>query len=60
MKAAPLQASRVQAPSLQAPWLRVAAGMFAVGWGANQFSSLLIAYRGERGLPATTADGLFG
>ncbi len=34
--------------------------MFAVGWGANQFSSLLIAYRGERGLPATTADGLFG
>jgi hypothetical protein len=41
-------------------WRGVAAGMFAVGWGANQFSSLLVAYRDERGVSVATADGLFG
>ena len=34
--------------------------MFAVGWGANQFSSLLPAYRLHRGVSEGTADALFG
>ena len=34
--------------------------MFAVGWGANQFSALLLAYRLHQGLSTGTADALFG
>ena len=34
--------------------------MFAVGWGANQFSSLLIAYRDEIGMSTQTRAFLFG
>jgi hypothetical protein len=34
--------------------------MFGVGWGANQFSSLLLAYRLHRGVAESTADALFG
>jgi hypothetical protein len=34
--------------------------MFAVGWGANQFSSLLLAYKLHRGLSDGTGDALFG
>ncbi len=34
--------------------------MFGVAWGANQFASLLLAYRQEQGMPATAATGLFG
>jgi MFS family permease len=34
--------------------------MFGVGWGANQFSSLLLAYQIHRGVSETTADALFG
>ncbi len=41
-------------------WKRVALAMFAVGWGANQFSSLLVAYRDELGLPTQTRAALFG
>jgi hypothetical protein len=41
-------------------WLRVCGVMFAVGWGANQFSSLLLAYEQRRGLSEGTADALFG
>lgn len=43
-----------------APWARAALAMFAVGWGANQFASLLLAYRHERGLSAGVVDALFG
>ena len=42
------------------PWARVATVMFGVGWGANQFSSLLLAYRLHRGVSDSTADALFG
>jgi predicted MFS family arabinose efflux permease len=42
------------------PWQRVALAMFAVGWGANQFSSLLIAYRDEVGMPTQVRAFLFG
>ncbi len=41
-------------------WARVAGVMFGVGWGANQFSSLLLAYRLHRGVTESTADALFG
>jgi hypothetical protein len=34
--------------------------MFGVGWGANQFASLLLAYRLHRGVSESTADALFG
>jgi hypothetical protein len=42
------------------PWLRVAGVMFGVAWGANQFSSLLLAYRLHAGVSESTADALFG
>jgi MFS family permease len=40
-------------------WARVAFAMFAVGWGANQFSPMLIVYRHELGLRAGAVAGLF-
>ena len=48
--------------TLRAPaaWLRVALAMFAVGWGANQFSPMLIVYRQALGLGAVEIAGLFG
>ncbi len=46
--------------SLVHAWRGVAVGMLAVGWGANQFASLIVAYRDERGISTATADGLFG
>jgi hypothetical protein len=42
------------------PWLRAACALFGVGWGANQFSSLLLAYREDRHLTVSTAQALFG
>jgi MFS family permease len=47
--------SRITAAS----WVRVAFAMFAVGWGANQFSPMLIVYRHALGLGATAIAGLF-
>jgi MFS family permease len=41
-------------------WRRVALAMFAVGWGANQFSPLLIEYRHALSLSAGVLAGLFG
>jgi Major Facilitator Superfamily len=40
-------------------WIRVAVGMFAVGWGANQFSPMLIVYRHALGLGPGEIAGLF-
>lgn len=40
-------------------WIRIAFGMFAVGWGANQFSPMLIVYRHELRLTAGEVAGLF-
>ena len=39
--------------------MRVALVMFAVGWGANQFSPMLIVYRHALGLSASEIAGLF-
>ena len=40
-------------------WLQIAFAMFAVGWGANQFSPMLIVYRHELRLTAGEVAGLF-
>src|SRR5271170_4226597 len=40
-------------------WVRIAFAMFAVGWGANQFSPMLIVYRHELRLGAGVVAGLF-
>ena len=40
-------------------WVRIAFAMFAVGWGANQFSPMLIVYRHELQLTAGEVAGLF-
>ncbi len=40
-------------------WMRIAFAMFAVGWGANQFSPMLIVYRHELRLTAGAVAGLF-
>ena len=39
--------------------MRIAFAMFAVGWGANQFSPMLIVYRHELSLTAGEVAGLF-
>jgi predicted MFS family arabinose efflux permease len=44
---------------LSRPWHRVVLAMFAVAWGANQFSPLLVAYRDELRLSAQTLALLF-
>lgn len=41
------------------PWARVALAMFAVGWGANQFSTMLIVYRHALRLGPSPIAGLF-
>lgn len=41
-------------------WRAAAVGMFAVAWGANQFVSLLVTYREQRGISTAVNDGLFG
>lgn len=42
------------------PWVRVAAALFAVGWGANQFAALLLVYREENGASREAVTALFG
>ncbi|GAB2861205.1 MFS transporter [Nocardioides pacificus] len=41
-------------------WLRVAAALFAVGWGANQFAAMLLVYREENGASTEAVTALFG
>jgi hypothetical protein len=40
-------------------WVKIAFAMFAVGWGANQFSPMLIVYRHELRLGTGAVAGLF-
>jgi hypothetical protein len=42
------------------PWLRAAAAVLAVGWGANQFSPLLIVYRDLDHLSSSLVAAVFG
>ncbi|SDG71955.1 MFS transporter [Klenkia brasiliensis] len=52
----------MSAPATPRPraWLPVALTMFAIGWGANQFVSLLVAYRRDEGLSAVDVAALVG
>src|ERR1700722_5194654 len=40
------------------PWVKIGFAMFAVGWGANQFSPMLIVYRHELRLGAAAVAGV--
>ncbi|MEW2402527.1 MFS transporter [Streptomyces sp. NPDC046862] len=40
-------------------WLTVAVGVAAVGWGANHFAPLLLMYRSELNVPATTVQATY-
>lgn len=50
---------RIATPGTTSAWVRVALVMFAVGWGANQFSPMLIVYRHALGLGPGEIAGLF-
>ncbi len=39
-----------------APWFRVGAALFAVGWGGNEFTPLLLMYRDLNGYSTTVVD----
>lgn len=41
-------------------WMRVAAALFAIGYGANQFSPLMVAYREQEHFSAVTVAAFFG
>jgi MFS family permease len=41
-------------------WIRVAAALFGVAWGANHFTPLLLVYRSELNLPDSAITGIFG
>lgn len=41
-------------------WVRAAAALFAIGYGANQFSSLMVMYREQAHYPAVTVAAFFG
>ena len=43
-----------------APWLRVSAAVFAVAWGGNEFTPLLVTYRMDEHLSALTVNLLLG
>ncbi|MBB4684487.1 MFS transporter [Amycolatopsis jiangsuensis] len=42
------------------PWLRAGAAVLVVGWGANQFSPLLIVYRDQEHLSPAVVTAIFG
>ncbi|RVW00539.1 MFS transporter [Rhodococcus xishaensis] len=45
-----------EAPTRLRPWMLVAAGMFAVAWGGNEFTPLLVMYRLEHGFSQVMVD----
>ncbi|MGH8920966.1 MAG: MFS transporter [Actinomycetes bacterium] len=49
-------------PSAERPnaWIGAAAALLVVGWGANQFSPMLLVYRAQDHFGLTTVDALFG
>lgn len=46
-------------PRTTKPWIPVAIALFAVGWGANQFSPMLLVYRAQLHLSAGDLGLLF-
>jgi MFS family permease len=47
-----------QRPVAGSGWLRVCAAIFAIAWGGNEFTPLLVMYRRSDHLSATAVDGL--
>ena len=41
-------------------WLLVAVVLLGTGWGANQFTLMLLVYRGSLGLGTGTLEAMFG
>ena len=56
----PHRSHAAAAGSTRRAWLPVAATLFAIGWGANQFVSLLVAYRQLTGFSVSTVNALVG
>ena len=46
-------------PRATKPWIPVAIALFAAGWGANQFSPMLLVYRAQLHLSAGDLGLLF-
>ncbi|MGV8979256.1 MAG: MFS transporter [Cellulomonas sp.] len=46
--------------SWSAPWLAVGGSMFAIAWGGNEFTPLLVIYRDVSSFSAVTVDLLLG
>lgn len=45
-----------RAPRRLRPWMLVAAGMFAVAWGGNEFTPLLVMYKLDHGFTQVVVD----
>jgi MFS family permease len=58
----PLQTNRARTTSKwwTAPWLAVGGSMFAIAWGGNEFTPLLIMYRDVSHFSAVTVDVMLG
>jgi predicted MFS family arabinose efflux permease len=41
-------------------WLQAAFAVTVIGWGANQFTPLLLMYRAQQGLSAAVVEAMFG
>ena len=53
-------APRAAASRAAAPWLSVGAALFAVAWGGNEFTPLLVMYRQIDHMSALTVNVLLG
>jgi MFS family permease len=53
-------AQRAVQPTKAVPWLRAAFALTVIGWGANQFTPLLLLYRPLMGLTAAVVEAMFG
>jgi MFS family permease len=53
-------AQRAARPANAVPWLRAAFAVTVIGWGANQFTPLLLLYRPLMGLTAAVVEAMFG
>jgi MFS family permease len=51
---------RIPARIGRRPWLRVAAALFAIAWGGNEFTPLLVLYKRTDGLGTGVVDVLLG
>jgi predicted MFS family arabinose efflux permease len=55
-----LRAAQVRRPKWSQGWLGAGFAVCVVGWGANQFTPLLLMYRSRLGLSAAVVEATFG